>query len=117
MQSKTENKIKLLLKPFIEKVDINQIYLPEKGDCFAINEFIEENRYKIEIYLGSLMSRKNMAFHLLVKKINHFFLLEFICVLLQEQGLWYKKLCREERSCNIEKAILCMRHLSNLKKK
>ena len=117
MVSQVEHQNKVVLKPTIEKADIELIYLAEKCECCGLNDLIKDNRYKIEIYLGSLMSRKNMAYQLIVKKINYYFLLEFVCVILQEQGIWHQKLCKEKGLCNIEKVILSMKNLMSLKKR
>ncbi|MFX1392218.1 MAG: hypothetical protein ACFFAH_01470 [Promethearchaeota archaeon] len=116
MENHVENQNKPIFKPSIEKFDVKQIYLTEKSEYCAVNELIENNHFKIEIHLGSLMSRKNMAFKQLVKKINYYFLLEFICVNLQEQGLWDQKLCNNKTRCSIEKIIRFMGYFLNLKK-
>ena len=51
------------------------------------------------------MNRKNMSFNQIVKRINYFFLVEFVCIILQEQGIWDIELCNNGSVCNIQKTI------------
>ena len=99
-----------------QKVEILQYYYIDKLKNSAYNQEINKNLFKIEISLGALLSRKNMAFNQIVNKINKYFLLEFICVILQEQRLWRKKYCNKGSICNIEKMLPAMNiHLKNKK--
>ena len=88
-----------------QRVKVVQFYSINKRKYPAYNTMGENNSVKIEISLSSLMSRKNMAFNQLLNRINKYFLLEFVCVLLQEQGLWNKKLCNNGSLCNIQRVI------------
>jgi hypothetical protein len=88
-----------------QKVKVLQYYSTNKLKYPAYNEIIDKNFFKIEISLSVLMLRKNMAFNQLLNRINKYFLLEFICVILQEQGLWNKKFCNNGSVCNIQKII------------
>ena len=87
------------------RVKVLQYYSTNKRKYPAYNEITDKNLFKIEISLSALMSRKNMAFKQLLNRINKYFLLEFICVILQEQGLWNKKFCNNGSVCNIQKII------------
>ena len=88
-----------------QRVKVVQNYSINKRKYPAYNTMEENNSAKIEISLGSLMSRKNMAFNQLLNRINKYFLLEFVCVILQEQGLWNKQLCNNGSLCNIQRII------------
>jgi hypothetical protein len=88
-----------------QRVKLVQYYSIKKRKYPAYNTMGENNSVKIEISLSSLMSRKNMAFNQLVNRINKYFLLEFVCVILQEQGLWSKQLCNNGSLCNIQRVI------------
>ncbi len=85
--------------------EVFQNYKPDNEEHFSYNELITDNYYKIEICLKCLMLRKNMSFKNIMKQINYFFLLEFLCVILQEQDLWTPKICNGGSYCNIKKAI------------
>lgn len=82
-----------------------QYYSTNIQKHIAYNELVGEDFFKIEISLSGLLSRKNMAFNQLLNRINKYFLLEFLCVILQEQGLWDKKFCNNGSVCNIQKVI------------
>jgi len=75
------------------------------NNCSGYNEEIQKDIYKIEISLSDLMSRRNMCFNQLLNRINYFFLVEYLCVILQEQGLWHVNLCNNGSVCNIQKTV------------
>ncbi|MBD3253973.1 MAG: hypothetical protein GF383_02720 [Candidatus Lokiarchaeota archaeon] len=88
-----------------------------KSNYCAFNQKISENTYKIEILLGSILTRKNMAFHLLVKKIDYYFLLEFLCAILQELNLWDRKMCNNGINCNLAKTIRLSNNIPKKKRR
>ena len=109
INTKIENSNKLL-----NKVDITQLYTLLKTENPAYNEKINDNSYRIEISLATLMLRKNMAFKKIWKKVDYYFILEFLCVLLQDQGLWSEHLCNNGSICKIQKIMMLMNNLSKL---
>lgn len=75
-------------------------------EMYGYNQLLKDNLCEIHIYLGSLMERKNMAIKKLVDKIDGYFLLEYLCVLLTEEGLWSDHLCgRDGSNCSIKQAL------------
>ena len=88
-----------------KRIEIYQRYSIDNDYHLSFNDIISANHYLINICLKSLMLRKNMAFNNIMKRINDVFLLEFLCVILQEQNLWTPKLCNGGKYCNIKKAI------------
>lgn len=74
-------------------------------DMYAYNQFTRCDSCEIKIFLGSLMDRKNMAFDKLVKKINSFFLLEFVCAFMGSQQIWSENLCENGHICRIKQAL------------
>ena len=82
-----------------------QEYSTEDIDWYGYNMFISDDICKIKIHLGSLMDRKNMAFKKIWKKINSYFLLEFTCALLRDEGLWDENLCGDGYNCNIKNCL------------
>ena len=81
------------------KSEIIQHYTIIQSENPAYNDKLINNFYKIEISLTTLLLRKNMAFKKIWKKINYYFTLEFLCVILQEQGLWKENLCNNGSIC------------------
>ncbi len=51
------------------------------------------------------MDRKNMSFKKIVKKINSFFLLEFLCAFLRFENFWEDGLCGDGINCNIKEIL------------
>jgi len=101
------------MKSIIHKAIILQKYLIDNKEHSALNEFLRKDCYKIEISLNALLLRKNMAFNKIVRYLNYFFLIEFICVILQEQGLWSPEICSGGKFCNIKRIIGWMNKLSS----
>jgi len=88
-------------------LEIIQEYSTKDMDWYAYNMFLNDNETvcKIKIHLGSLMDRKNMAFKKLVKKIDSFFLLEFVCAIMRSEDLWKEGTCGDGYDCNIKKIL------------
>lgn len=84
---------------------IDQFYSTEFSDAYGTNEIIADKLYKLDIFLVNLMTRKNMAYKKVARRIDFYFLVEFICVLLQEEGIWNQKYCGTGVNCNIQKTI------------
>lgn len=92
-------------------VEIIQEYTTDAlGDYCAFNIFLDRKRCKIKLLLGSLMDRKNMAFDRLVKKINNYFLLEYLCAMLESQGLWCEEMCENGHNCRIKQVLKRLDH-------
>ncbi len=87
------------------KTEIIQNYVVDNDEKCSYNDLIHPHCYKIEICLNSLLSRKNMSFRNVVRKVDKIFLLEYLCVVLQELDLWSKKICNHGHICGILKML------------
>ena len=94
----------------INGLEIIQEYSTEVLDYYGYNMLISEGVCKIKIHLGSLMTRKNMSFKKLMRRINSVFLLEFLCAFLGSEGLWDESLCEREGTCNIKETLKKMNY-------
>ena len=86
-------------------IELIQEYSTDNCDIYGHNLFLSDELCEIKINLGSLMDRKNMSTKKLAKKINSFFLLEFTCAILHDEGLWTKSICEDGFECNIKKTL------------
>ena len=93
------------MKALYKKTEISQRYSIDNDFHVSYNDIIGTDHYLIEICLKSLMLRSNMPFNNIMKRIDNLFLLEFLCVILQEQNLWTHNLCNGGKYCNIKKAM------------
>lgn len=91
----------------MSKTEIIQNYVADNKEKCSFNDFIRPECYKIEICLNQLVSRKNMSFKRLVRKLNNIFLLEYLCVVLQDEALWLRKQCKSgpKFNCGIQTVI------------
>lgn len=89
----------------INDLEIIQEYSTEDMEWYGYNMFLTEDICEIKIHLGSLMDRKNMSFKKLVKKIDSYFLLEFLCANLRAEQLWSQKMCGDGVDCNIKQTL------------
>ena len=87
------------------RVNIIQTYSTEQQKSHATNEEIKDKEFEIVLNLKRIMKRKNMAIKKLATRIDYYFLLELICVILQEQGLWSESLCNNGFICNISRVL------------
>lgn len=92
-----------LFKAPVKKMQVIQSYTLERLDCAGYNQFLDSGTCKIEISLPNLIERKNTAFKRIIKQINYYFLIEYTCALLQEQGIWKRKFCvKNSTGCKIQ---------------
>ena len=77
MSSKSQ---KSNLPKFSQKVEVEQQYYIDKLKNCAYNEKINKNLFKIEISLGAILARKNMAFNQIVNQAaTHFWRTNIPC--------------------------------------
>ncbi len=88
-----------------KRVNIIQTYSTEQQKSNATNEEIKDKEFEIILNLKRIMKRKNMSIKKLATRIDYYFLLELLCVILQEQGLWSENLCNNGFSCNISRIL------------
>lgn len=89
----------------INGLEIIQEYSTEDMEWYGYNMFLTEDICEIKIHLGSLMDRKNMSFKKLVKKIDSYFLLEFLCANLRAERIWSQETCGDGVNCNIKQTL------------
>lgn len=89
----------------VNGLEIIQKYSTIDHHWYGYNLFLNKDTCEIKIHLGALMDRKNMSFQKLVKKIDSFFLLEFVCAIMRKEELWDNKLCGDGFNCNIKETL------------